>query len=177
MPPNDCNRLCTTEARDSGCKTMWVLQPPFVSPVVAGGVGKPVLCPPPRPQPFPLLAPRYAGQAWIAFQRASLWGSPLRHTPPPRLSLSFSFWISFNKRERCCASLDQPFPFGRPGILKGNGGSPELLLALRASHRVLGREPPRQVRMWPYSVLTRHLGSVPNGPQEALHLRRTTSLS
>lgn len=178
MPPNDCNRLCTTEARDSGCKTMWVLQPPFVSPVVAGGVGKPVLCPPPPPPPTlssPCSQVRRAGLDRLS--EGLTLGEPTETHTPPRLSLSFSFWISFNKRERCCASLDQPFPFGRPGILKGNGGSPELLLALRASRRVLGREPPRQVRMWPYSVLTRHLGSVPNGPQEALHLRRTTSLS
>lgn len=51
MPPKDCDRLCTTEAKGSGCKTMWVLQPPFVSSVVAGAWERlvspsPVLCPP-----------------------------------------------------------------------------------------------------------------------------------
>lgn len=132
MPPHDCNRLCTTEARDSGCKTMRVLQPPFVSPVVAGAWESQCCSLPPPPR-LPVLSPpcsqvhRAGGDC---LSEGLTLGEPTETTAPtPHASISLSsFWISLNKRESCCGSRDQPFflPWG-PWNARGQCGSVDTL--------------------------------------------------
>lgn len=95
MPLKDCDRLCTTEARDSGCKTMWVLQPPFVSSG-GRGVGKAGV---PSPHSSFLSCSQVYRAGRDCLSEGLALGEP---TETPN---------SLNKRQRCCVTLEQPFPF------------------------------------------------------------------
>lgn len=69
--------------------------------------------PPPHSSCLSLLPGRQARAEWP-------FGGLTLGMPTKTLTLSFSFWISLNKLESCCVTLDQSFSFWGPGILESD---------------------------------------------------------